>query len=193
MICWVSAGLCRLPSSLACSLLSIISHSGFVAHARSLISGVFQDFGRYEDTIRFNVSVSDAARTCSDEEMMALLEKVGAADFVKARDGLDAVVGSYSEGGANLSGGQWQRLAIARAAYCERARIMLLDEPTSALDPVAEAGIYRNFADLVRDRTALFVSHRLGVSSIVDRVLVFDAGRIVEDGTPEQIQKYMDA
>lgn len=158
-----------------------------VAGARSLISGVFQDFGRYEDTIRFNVAVSDTDRVCSDEEMMALLEKVDAAEFVVKRGGLDAVVGSYSEGGSNLSGGQWQRLAIARAAYCDRARIMLLDEPTSALDPVAEASIYRNFADLVGDRTALFVSHRLGVSSIVDRVLVFDAGCLVEDGTPKEL------
>lgn len=158
-----------------------------VGRARAQISGVFQDFGRYEDSIRFNVSVSDAQREGSDEEMLALLEKVGARGFVEARGGLDAVVGSYSEGGANLSGGQWQRLAIARAAWCERARIMLLDEPTSALDPVAEANIYRNFSDLVGDRTALLVSHRLGVSSVVDRVLVFDGGRIVEDGSPADL------
>lgn len=158
-----------------------------VARARARISGVFQDFGRYEDTIRFNVSVSDAQREGSDAEMLALLEKVDARGFVEARGGLDAVVGSYSEGGANLSGGQWQRLAIARAAWCDGARIMLLDEPTSALDPVAEANIYRNFADLVGDRTALLVSHRLGVSSVVDRVLVFDGGRIVEDGSPEEL------
>lgn len=158
-----------------------------VARARAQISGVFQDFGRYEDTIRFNVSVSDAQREGSDEEMLALLEKVDARGFVEARGGLDAVVGSYSEGGANLSGGQWQRLAIARAAWCDGARIMLLDEPTSALDPVAEANIYRNFASLVGDRTALLVSHRLGVSSVVDRVLVFDGGRIVEDGSPAEL------
>lgn len=158
-----------------------------VGRARAQISGVFQDFGRYEDSIRFNVSVSDAQREGSDEEMLALLEKVDARGFVEARGGLDAVVGSYSEGGANLSGGQWQRLAIARAAWCDRARIMLLDEPTSALDPVAEANIYRNFSDLVGDRTALLVSHRLGVSSVVDRVLVFDGGRIVEDGSPADL------
>lgn len=159
-----------------------------VGRARGLISGVFQDFGRYEDTIRFNVSVSDAGRTRSDEDMMDLLEKVGAADFVRNRTlGLDEAVGCYSEGGSNLSGGQWQRLAIARAAWRERARIMLLDEPTSALDPLAEAKIYRNFAQLVGDRTALFVSHRLGVASIVGRVLVFDGGRIVEDGSPEEL------
>lgn len=158
-----------------------------VARARAQISGVFQDFGRYEDSIRFNVAVSDAQREGLDAEMLALLEKVDARGFVEARGGLDAVVGSYSEGGANLSGGQWQRLAIARAAWCDGARIMLLDEPTSALDPVAEANIYRNFASLVGDRTALLVSHRLGVSSVVDRVLVFDGGRIVEDGSPADL------
>lgn len=163
------------------------SVSDDVERARRRISGVFQDFGRYEDSIRFNVAVSDARREGCDEEMLSLLEKVDARGFVEARGGLDAVVGSYSEGGANLSGGQWQRLAIARAAWRDEARIMLLDEPTSALDPEAEANIYRNFADLVGDRTALLVSHRLGVSSIVDRVLVFDGGRIVEDGSPREL------
>ena len=156
--------------------------------ARDKISAVFQNFGRYEDTIRFNVAISDLERDAGDAEVWELCEKACAADFVRKREGqLDAVVGSYSEGGANLSGGQWQRLAIARAAYRDRARIMLLDEPTSALDPVAEANVYRNFAELVGDRTALFVSHRLGVAAIVDRVLVFDGGRIVEDGTPDEL------
>lgn len=162
---------------------------------RAKVSAIFQNFGRYEDTVRFNIAVSDLERLereqragTADASLMELCEKVGAADFVRRKPaGLDEVVGCYSEGGANLSGGQWQRLAIARAAWCDRARIMLLDEPTSALDPVAEANVYRNFADLVGDRTALFVSHRLGVASIVDRVLVFDAGRIVEDGTPDEL------
>ena len=64
---------------------------------------------------------------------------------------------------------------------------MLLDEPTSALDPMAEATIYRNFADLVGGRTALLISHRLGIAAVVDRVLVFDEGRIVEDGSPDEL------
>ena len=97
------------------------------------------------------------------------------------------MVGSYAEGGNNLSGGQWQRIAIARAAWREDARIMLLDEPTSALDPAAEALVYRNFAQLVHDRSAILISHRLGVASVVDRILVFEDGRIVEDGSLEEL------
>lgn len=156
--------------------------------ARESLSAVFQNFGRYEDTIRFNVVISDARRASDDGEIMSLLEKAGAADFVRARSrGLDEVIGSYAEGGNNLSGGQWQRIAIARAAYRSGARIMLLDEPTSALDPMAEATIYRNFADLVGGRTALLISHRLGIAAVVDRVLVFDDGRIVEDGSPDEL------
>lgn len=155
---------------------------------RKNLSAVFQNFGRYEDTIRFNVTISDAQRMPDDGRIMGLLEKAGAADFVRARKrGLDEVIGSYAEGGNNLSGGQWQRVAIARAAYRSDARIMLLDEPTSALDPMAEATIYRNFAELVGERTALLISHRLGIASVVDRVLVFDGGCIVEDGSPDEL------
>lgn len=155
---------------------------------RRLLSAVFQDFGRYEDSIRFNITISDTARVATDAQIMDLAEKADAAGFIGARSqGLDDVVGSYAEGGNNLSGGQWQRIAITRAAYRADARIMLLDEPTSALDPLAEAHLYRNFADLVEDRTAILISHRLGIASIVDRVLVFDGGRIVEDGTHDEL------
>lgn len=164
---------------------------------RAQLSAVFQDFARYEDTIRANVTIACPQRASAlegagegacDAALMQLAEKTGAAGFINARArGLDEVVGSYSEQGNNLSGGQWQRVAITRAAWRADARIMLLDEPTSALDPMAEAQIYRNFADLVEDRTALLISHRLGIASVVDRVLVFEEGRIVEDGTPDEL------
>ncbi len=83
-----------------------------------------------------------------DGRIMGLLEKAARPISCVRETGLDEVIGS-AEGGNNLSGGQWQRVAIARAAYRSDARIMLLDEPTSALDPMAEATIYRNFAELV--------------------------------------------
>lgn len=155
---------------------------------RKDLSAIFQDFAHYEDTIRQNIAISAPGKPLNDPEMLALADKIGAADVIASRvKGLDDVVGSYSERGNNLSGGQWQRVAIMRAAWRDQARIMLLDEPTSALDPMAEAELYRNFSDLVEDRTALLISHRLGVASQVDRVLVFDQGVIVEDGSPEEL------
>lgn len=158
------------------------------SQVRARLSAVFQDFARYEDSIRANITVSNPQRPADDAELMELAESVGAAGFIRARaGGLDDVVGSYSEQGNNLSGGQWQRVAIARAVWRNQASIMLLDEPTSALDPSAEALVYRNFAELVEDRSAILVSHRLGVASVVDRILVFEDGRIVEDGTLEEL------
>lgn len=155
---------------------------------RARLSAIFQDFARYEDTIRENIAISAPGRPIDDDAMMSLAAKTGAAEVIQAREkGLDDVVGSYSELGNNLSGGQWQRVAITRAAWREQARIMLLDEPTSALDPMAEAEVYRHFSDLVEDRTVLLISHRLGIASLVDRVLVFDGGGIVEDGSPKEL------
>jgi len=100
---------------------------------------------------------------------------------------LDEMIGSFSEDGNNASGGQWQKIAITRAAYRDKARIMILDEPTAALDPISEANIYKNFTELTGDRTAILISHRLGITQLVDRILVFDEGRIVEDGNHEEL------
>lgn len=91
--------------------------------------------------------------------------------------------------GNNLSGGQWQKVALARALFRKDSKIMILDEPTAALDPVAEAGLYRDFASLTGDRTTLLISHRLGITSVVDRILVFEEGRIVEDGSHEELMQ----
>ena len=98
------------------------------------------------------------------------------------KEALDEVIGIFSNEGKNLSGGQWQKVAITRALFRKDARVYILDEPTAALDPIAEANIYRNFASLTGDKTTILISHRLGVMSIVDRILVFDKGKIVEDG-----------
>lgn len=95
---------------------------------------------------------------------------------------LDEMVGIFSDSGNNLSGGQWQKIAITRALYRDNACIYILDEPTVALDPIGEASLYRNFRQLTGDKTTILISHRLGVASVVDRILVFDKGRIVEDG-----------
>lgn len=156
--------------------------------ARNAISVVFQDFARYEATLRENIIVSDQARAATDDEIMDLLRKINVNDVVEEQpNGLDELVGSFSENANNLSGGQWQKISIARAAYRKDAKIMILDEPTSALDPIAEAELYRNFATLTDDRTTILISHRLGITAMVDRVLVFKDGQIIEDGSHQEL------
>ncbi len=158
------------------------------AAARAAVSVVFQDFAHYEASLRDNITVSDKERKAGDTEIMELLRKINVNDVVEEqKDGLNELVGSFSDKANNLSGGQWQKISIARAAYRQSAKIMILDEPTSALDPVAEAQLYRNFASLTTDKTTLLISHRLGITAVVDRILVFHDGKIVEDGSHKQL------
>ena len=158
--------------------------------ARNAISVVFQDFAHYEASLRDNITVSDKNRKADENEIMELLRKINVNEVVDEQPGgLDELVGSFSDKANNLSGGQWQKISIARAAYRRNAKIMILDEPTSALDPVAEAQLYRNFTDLTGDKTTILISHRLGITSIVDRILVFKDGRIIEDGSHKQLME----
>lgn len=151
---------------------------------RRRISVIFQDFARYEASLRENITVSDPGRGLSDEQILALARRIQAEDVILEQpEGLDGMLGHLSEKGNNLSGGQWQKIALLRAVYRSSADIMILDEPTAALDPIAEAQLYRNFSQLTGQRTALLISHRLGITGLVDRILVFREGRIVEDGS----------
>jgi ABC-type multidrug transport system fused ATPase/permease subunit len=160
------------------------------ADGRDIISVVFQDFAHYETSIRENIAISDKERRTSDAEILALLKNINVDDVVAGqKEGLNSQVGSFSDKANNLSGGQWQKISIARAAYRQKAKIMILDEPTSALDPVAEAQLYRDFTVLTGDRTTVLISHRLGITALVDRILVFDEGRIVEDGSHKQLME----
>ena len=165
-----------------------INVSANPAAARNMISVVFQDFAHYEASLRENITISDKNRNAGDEEIMDLLKRINVSDVVEEQPhGLDEMVGSFSDKANNLSGGQWQKISIARAAYRESARIMVLDEPTSALDPIAEAQLYRNFVELTGEKTTILISHRLGITSIVDRILVFKDGEIIEDGSHRQL------
>jgi ABC-type multidrug transport system fused ATPase/permease subunit len=162
--------------------------SRYPVATRKAVSVVFQDFARYETSLRENITVSDKSRIISDDEIIELLKKINISDVVEEQpNGLGEQVGTFSDKANNLSGGQWQKISIARAVYRQNAQIMILDEPTSALDPIAEAQLYKNFASLTGDKTTILISHRLGITAIVDRILVFKDGRIVEDGTHEKL------
>ncbi|MNB89326.1 Lipid A export ATP-binding/permease protein MsbA [compost metagenome] len=161
-----------------------------IAAARKSISVAFQDFSRYEATLRDNITISDPQRNISEQELEALCRQTGALDIVNAQaNGFDEMIGIFSEKGNNLSGGQWQKIALTRAAYRSGAGIMILDEPTAALDPMAEAKLYHDFTELTGNKTTILVSHRLGVCSLVDRILVFKDGEIIEDGTHEALME----
>ncbi len=146
---------------------------------RAQVAAVFQDFARFEWTLRENVTLgrngspADLHRAVHGSGLNAVLDRV--------EGGLDARIGA-AFGGVDLSGGQWQKLATARALYRD-ARLLILDEPTAALDPRSEAEVFQAFAALARGRTTLLITHRLGSVLMADRVLVMKRGRLIEDGT----------
>lgn len=161
-----------------------------LSFVRNMISVVFQDFGKYEAaSLRDNITMSSQEKFLADEDLSALCEKIDAEDLKSVLNGWDEIVGSFNENGAGLSGGQWQKVALARALCKDSARIMILDEPTAAMDPLTEAQLYRNFALLTSGKTTILISHRLGITSLVDRILVFNGGQVVEQGTHKELME----
>ena len=143
---------------------------------------VFQDFARYALAVRDNVAVG-SPEPRDDAVVQASLERAGLGELVKQLPrGLDTPLGKVLAGGVDVSGGQWQRLAIARS-LAAGAPVRVLDEPTAALDPIAESELYQSYAGASEGVTTLFISHRLGSTKIADHILVIDGGVIGEAGT----------
>lgn len=145
------------------------------------VSAIAQDYVTYNLTLRENVAISNIDKLDDDSKILAALEDFDSDDF----DNLDIMMGREF-GGIELSGGQWQKLAIARGLFRD-SEIILLDEPTSALDPLIETEILRRFIDATKDKTALIISHRVGLCKLVDKILVMKDGRIAEVGTHEDL------
>lgn len=140
---------------------------------------VFQAFARFEWTLRDNVLLGQPGE---DARLVQAVKSSGLASALeRVNGGLDARIGQ-AFGGVDLSGGQWQKLATARALY-RHARVLILDEPTVALDPRSETEVFAAFAALARSRTTLLITHRLGSVLLADRILVMKRGRLIEDGT----------
>lgn len=146
------------------------------------ISGVFQKYQRYKMTLKENVAISDSTVEADSDKIKSILEEAG---FEKDGIGLDDML-SPEYGGVDISGGQWQRVAIARGLYRGNGFIVL-DEPTSAIDPIEETRIYKQFARLAEGKCALVVTHRIGSARLADRIIVMDSGEIVDAGTHEEL------
>ncbi len=146
------------------------------------ITAVFQDFVRYKLTIRDSIAVGCLPEAENTEKMDKVISQSGVADFLyHLENGLDTQLGTEF-GGIDLSGGQWQRIALARAML-KNVPILVMDEPTSAIDPLEENTILHKMKEMTREKTAIIVSHRVSLSKIADKILIFKDGTIVEEGS----------
>lgn len=157
-----------------------------MAQRKAFFSVVYQDFAKYqiplEDNIYLgNVRKRDTARMEEAAEVIGLRKAVDALP-----EGFRTPLGKIRENGVDLSGGEWQRLAIARTLYSEAA-MQILDEPTAALDPVAESGIYELFGRISAGKSAIFITHRLGAARLADEIIVIDDGKVAEKGSHEAL------
>jgi ATP-binding cassette subfamily B protein len=154
---------------------------------RRQIAGVFQDFGHYSLTLGENIALGNLAALEHREILRYAVEK---ADIVKLVDdfpsGEDTQLGKQF-GGTELSGGQWQKLALARAFVRKEAQLLLLDEPTAALDPRSECDFYLRFVELAEGKTTILITHRLASVRMADRILVLKDGHLIEDGTHQEL------
>ena len=153
---------------------------------RANTSAVFQNFQRYQMTLRDNVILADVAAAGAESEVLRALRDGGVPDELwQGPDGLDVML-SREFGNRDLSLGQWQRLAIARGLF-RRHDTIVLDEPTASIDPLEEQAVYERFMTIAANRTAIIVTHRLASARMADRILVLEGGRIVEDGTHQDL------
>lgn len=159
---------------------------------RASFSVLVQGFARYQETARENIRLGAHARDPSDEAIHEAAMQSGADGFVtKLPLGYDTMLGRTFDGGHELSGGQWQKLALARA-FVRDAEIIVLDEPTSSLDAVAEHELIERFRELARNRTTILISHRLSTVMGMDRIIVMDSGIVADQGTHAELMARSD-
>ncbi|MCM3273127.1 ATP-binding cassette domain-containing protein [Paenibacillus elgii] len=148
-------------------------------------SAVFQDYIRYMTDVRDNIAVGNIAEAHNTDKLLSVLAKVGLSKTFK--QGLDTKLGTLEDNAVNLSGGQWQRLALSRVFVSEEHELVVFDEPTSALDPVSEVRLMNEMLEHCRGKTVIMVSHRVGIARRADRIFVMEGGRIAEAGTHDEL------
>ncbi len=154
---------------------------------RARIGVIFQDYNKYPFTLGENVAVGSVDHMDEEERVWRALHRGGAEEIAKShKSGLETPLGRWFKSeGVELSGGQWQRVALSRAFMREEADILVLDEPTSALDAEAEQAVFERFRELAEGRTTILISHRFPTVRTADRIVVLAGGTIVEEGTHE--------
>jgi ATP-binding cassette, subfamily B, bacterial len=150
---------------------------------RREISVIFQDYAKYNLTALDNIWLGNIDKPANQTSIAHAAQRSGAASIIeKLPQGYQTILGKLFENGEELSIGQWQKIALARA-FLRESQIIVLDEPTSAMDPKAEAEVFEQFRNLIQDQAAILISHRLSTVKMADRIYVLQEGRIVEQGT----------
>ena len=158
-----------------------------VEDLRKEIGVIFQDYMRYEMPARENIGFGKIEAMDDHERIGAAAAKSLASDVIgRLPQGLDQMLGRRFDGGVDLSGGEWQKFALARA-YMRDAQVLILDEPTATLDARAEYKVFQRFSELTRGRMAVLISHRFSTVRMADRILVLANGEIEEQGTHDEL------
>jgi ATP-binding cassette, subfamily B, bacterial len=155
---------------------------------RARIGAMFQDYVDYQATAAENIGLGNVPEITDREAVVSASRQAGSDELIsRLPQGYDTALGKWFDSGVNLSGGEWQKVALARAFMREDACILLLDEPTSALDAQAEYDLFERLRSLTRGRTAVYISHRFSTVRRADRIVFLEHGRLVEEGTHEQL------
>jgi ATP-binding cassette subfamily B protein len=148
---------------------------------------LFQDYVHYQFTARENIGIGRVERLDDRPAIASAADRAGAAQVIEALpEGYETVLGKWFDGGVNLSGGEWQKVALGRA-FMREAQILILDEPSAALDAKAEYELFSRLQQLAHGRTAIFISHRFSTVRRADRILVFEEGQLIEQGTHDEL------
>lgn len=162
------------------------------AQLKAMYSNVYQDFARYQDTVENNILLGDIRRMDGTEARERMKEHTRALGVYEELSllpkGFETPLGKLADGSVDLSGGQWQRVAMARSLM-NPAPVQILDEPTAALDPVSESELYEELGQISRGKTTIFISHRLGSTKLADHIYVLKDGGICECGTHEELME----
>lgn len=155
-----------------------------LAKRRSIFSSVFQDYTIFGTSVKNNIAMGYKIRELKIKEAIDDLDLIEV--ISKLKDGIDTEIGKLDDKGADLSGGERQRIALARAVVSD-SPVIILDEPTAAMDPMTESKLYYKIGKISKNRTTIFISHRLGSTALSDKILLFKNGYVFESGTHEEM------
>jgi ATP-binding cassette subfamily B protein len=183
--------LCRLydPTSGNITIDGIDIQNFDITELRRQFSVIFQDYVKYHFTAQENIWLGNTDISPIDDKIILSARRSGADNVIQSLpQGYDTMLGKWFDQGEELSIGQWQKVALARA-FLRDSQLIVLDEPTSAMDPKAEAEVFEGFRQLIKDQAAILISHRLSTVKMADRIYVMDKGRIVESGNHEELMQ----